>query len=457
MNKVRVFSLQHRPDSKSPWLVKWRVDGRSKTRAFRTKAESEVYRSRLITASGSLEWFDTNTGEPVSWARTTVTYAEVAQAHVARKWKSWSAASRKSYVEAVAISVGLFTSKRAKGRPDRAVLSTALRHHYLPPERARRTEPSPEEVAALAWLQRASLPVADISVGIADISVGIVDDVLDKAAEKLDGTPVAPNTLNRRCAAMNAVFDRAVRHGLIRANPLRNSDWKAETPEIEVDKKKVLSPAECRKAQAHLATLGPVGEMLSVYTGVLWLAGLRPSEATHLRVKQLTLPEKGWVELEATGASVEVGSRWTNSGDRNDQKGLKWRRNGNTRNVPIPPELVGILKKYIEEKNLTGNDLLFTGPRGGALSLSTMDDYWRRTREALFPVGDRLRSTTIGYLRHTNASFLLEAGLSPTEVARRLGHSPDVCLRVYAGFMRGFEEQANARVDTLLAQSQDNY
>jgi integrase len=449
MNKVRVFSLQHRPDSKSPWLVKWRVDDRSRTRAFRTKAESEVYRSRLITASGALERFDPNTGEPASWARTTVTYAEVAQAHVARKWKGWSAASRKSYVEAVSVTVGLLTSKRAKGRPDRSVLSTALRHHYLPPDRARTTEPSPEEVAALAWLQRASLPVADISVGM-------VDDALDEAAEKLDGTPVAPNTLNRRRAAMNAVFERAVRHGLIPANPLLNSDWKAEAPDIEVDKKKVLSPVECRKAQQHLATLGTVGQMLSVYTAVLWLAGLRPSEATHLRVKHLTLPDEGWGGLQAAGASVEVGSRWTDSGERNDQKGLKWRRNGNIRNVPVPPELVGILKKYVEEKNLTGNDLLFVGPKGGALSLSTMDDYWRRTREALFPEGDRLRSTTIGYLRHTNASFLLEAGLSPTEVARRLGHSPDVCLRVYAGFMKGFEEQANARVDTLLSQAQDN-
>ena len=446
MNKVRVFSLQHRPDSKSPWLVKWRVDDRSRTRAFRTKAESEVYRSRLITASGALERFDPNTGEPISWTRTTVTYAEVAQSHAARKWSRWSAASRKSYVEAVAVTVALLTSPRAKGRPDRGVLSTALRHHFLPPESARTTEPSPEEADALAWLQRASVPVADISVDM-------VDATLDQAAKKLDGSPAARNTLNRRRAAMNAVFEHAVRRNVIAANPLNNSDWEAATPSIEVDKNKVLSPAECRKAQQHLATLGPVGQMLSVYTGVLWLAGLRPSEATHLRVKHLTLPDEGWGRLQATGASVEVGARWTDSGDRNDQKGLKWRRNGDTRDVPIPPELVGILKKYVEEKELSGNDLLFTGPRGGALSLSTMDDYWRRTREALFPVGDRLRSTTIGYLRHTNASVLLEAGLSPTEVARRLGHSPDVCLRVYAGFMRGFEEQANARVDSLLATS----
>jgi integrase len=198
------------------------------------------------------------------------------------------------------------------------------------------------------------------------------------------------------------------------------------------------------------AGLGNVGKELSILVGVLWLSGLRLSEATSLKVSDLTLPEEGWGRILVSGASVQVGARWTNSGNRNDDKGLKWRRNGETRDVPIPRERVTLLVGYVKAKDLTSGDLLFPGPTGASLSLSTMDNYWRRTRSSLFADGDPLQQIRMSYLRHTNATVLLDAGVPVTEVARRLGHSPDVCLRIYAGVMSDGQDQANARIDTVL-------
>jgi integrase len=53
-------------------------------------------------------------------------------------------------------------------------------------------------------------------------------------------------------------------------------------------------------------------------------------------------------------------------------------------------------------------------------------------------------------LRHACATMLLNAGVPPKEVARRLGHSVDVLWKVYAGCMDGDEERINRLVEKAL-------
>src|SRR3546814_15668023 len=66
---VAVFSVQRRSGerNKRPWIVRWSLNGRQRSRAFRTKAEAERYRSTLLVAQQSGEAFDELTREPVSW------------------------------------------------------------------------------------------------------------------------------------------------------------------------------------------------------------------------------------------------------------------------------------------------------------------------------------------------------------------------------------------------------
>jgi integrase len=53
--------------------------------------------------------------------------------------------------------------------------------------------------------------------------------------------------------------------------------------------------------------------------------------------------------------------------------------------------------------------------------------------------------------RHLNATFMLNLGIAPAEIAARLGHSVDVLLSVYAGVMTGDRERANAAIEKALA------
>ena len=50
-------------------------------------------------------------------------------------------------------------------------------------------------------------------------------------------------------------------------------------------------------------------------------------------------------------------------------------------------------------------------------------------------------------LRHAAATTWLAAGVPIGEVARRLGHSPEVLLSTYAGVLIGDVDASNARIE----------
>ena len=54
-------------------------------------------------------------------------------------------------------------------------------------------------------------------------------------------------------------------------------------------------------------------------------------------------------------------------------------------------------------------------------------------------------------LRHACATLLLNAGVPPEEVARRLGHSVEVLWKVYAGCLDGDQERINRAIERALA------
>ncbi len=67
-------------------------------------------------------------------------------------------------------------------------------------------------------------------------------------------------------------------------------------------------------------------------------------------------------------ATPEVGSRWSDDGDVRESRCLKGRAEGETRVVPLHPELVEILRDLIDGECLARGDLLFAGERGGPLA-----------------------------------------------------------------------------------------
>ncbi len=91
---VSVYSVQRRAGDrhKRPWITRWSVNGRQRSRSFRTKAEADRFRSGLLVAVQTGEAFDDTTGEPVSWQPLPdqVQAHEWARRWLAEQWPDWA-------------------------------------------------------------------------------------------------------------------------------------------------------------------------------------------------------------------------------------------------------------------------------------------------------------------------------------------------------------------------------
>jgi integrase len=152
------------------------------------------------------------------------------------------------------------------------------------------------------------------------------------------------------------------------------------------------------------------------------------------------------------GDCPRSGTAWTDDGQAHERRGLKHRARTDTRPVPIPPRLVALLQKHVTEHDTAPDGRLFRGLHGGPLSESVYDRWWKLARVQAFTSGQVASPLARRPydLRHAAASLWLNAGVPATEVARRLGHSVAVLLRVYANCIDGGEDGVNNRIGDAL-------
>jgi hypothetical protein len=123
-----------------------------------------------------------------------------------------------------------------------------------------------------------------------------------------------------------------------------------------------------------------------------------------------------------------------------------------TRTIPIPPDLVKLLRAHIRRYGTTPDGRIFQTARGGIIQDSAYSAVWAEARkqaltEAQYraPLGRRPYD-----LRHAAASLWLNSGVPATEVARRAGHGVAVLLKVYAHCIDGQANAANTRINEAL-------
>jgi integrase len=146
-------------------------------------------------------------------------------------------------------------------------------------------------------------------------------------------------------------------------------------------------------------------------------------------------------------------SRYTDSGELWEERNLKRRAEGAVRVVPIPSQLVAILRWHIATFGTTPDGRLFRAKRNGApVGASVYCDAWRRAREVgLSPQQAASPLASDPYdLRHAAVSTWLAAGLSPAKVAERAGHTVDVLLKVYAKVLDGQRDTSNQKIEDVL-------
>ncbi|MGS2613649.1 tyrosine-type recombinase/integrase [Micromonospora sp. LZ34] len=393
--------------------------------------------------------FDEVTGLPeksASEQNRTTWYAH-ARAYAEMKWPSLAAKSRRSAVEAlVTVTTSLVTANR--GAPQDDILREALYSWAFNPNR--QDVPQRREIVdALTWIGRVSRPVSDLA------KADVVRQALTACARKLDGKPAAARTVQRKRATLYNALRFAVEQGLLDYNPLDKIQWKAPEVGETVDRRVVANAGQVEAILTAVPDVVRDGSRFVAFFGCLYYAGLRPSEAASLRRMDCDLPSTGWGRIVLVETNPYAGPSWTETDDGREVRGLKHRGQGETRTIPIPTELVRLIREHLERYGTTPDGRLFQGLRGGPLASSTYDRVWKEARaHALSP---ELAASPLARrpydLRHAAVSLWLNGGVPATEVARRAGHSVAVLLKVYANCIDGEEDAVNDKITRALAAS----
>lgn len=446
---VRLGQIQQRSNQGTPtYIARWRVAGRQKSKSFRTKGLANAFMSDLRQAAKSGEEFDVGTGLPLAMLgaqSSGPSFLEFARSYALRRWNASAARTRETDAYALLSLIPALVAD-APRRPSAEELREVLRAHALLPEK-RRAELTTAQAAALNWLERASLPLSALG------EAHVLRTALDAVSVTFAGAPAGANTVRRKRAVLHHLLEYAVEQKVFSSNPLDEIKWTPPKAVTVVDPRTVVNPAQARQLLDALPKVGRKrGPRLKALFACMYYAALRPEEAADLRLKNCTLPESGWGLVVLERARPQGTKRWTNSGETHESRSLKHRADKETREIPIPPVLVAMLREHIAEYGTAKDGRIFRTGTDGSYSSSAYSYVWQEARKlALTPAQVASSLAARPYdLRHAAVSLWLNAGVPAPEVAKRAGHSVDVLLRVYAKCMDGQQEQINGKINDAL-------
>ncbi|MFF5206627.1 tyrosine-type recombinase/integrase [Streptosporangium sp. NPDC000396] len=428
--------------------VRWTVGNREKSQTFKTKGLAESFLSDLRQKAKNGEAFGLESGLPLSMieVKDARTWYSLAVAYVQAWWPHAAAKTREGMTETLACVTPVLVNDLPDRPDDEDIRRTLLDYSFLPEDR--RPAPTPKVRQVLRWLEAASLPLNSLEdpkharAGLEAISL------------RLDGKAAAASTYRRKRAVFHHVLEYAVELGELSANPMHRVKFRKVKANGEIDRRSVINPEQARELLVAVTYAGRSrGPMMAAMFACMYFAALRPAEASGLRKANCHLPKTGWGTLTLETTRPESKKRYTDSGESNDERGLKHRDEKATRVVPIPPELVAILRDHIDRYGVAEDGRLFRTGTGQTFSGSAVSMVWKQARSYAF-TPDQVASPLAQRpydLRHAAVSLWLNAGVHAPEVAQRAGHGVDVLLKVYAKCIDGQHEIANKRILEALA------
>jgi integrase len=244
-----------------------------------------------------------------------------------------------------------------------------------------------------------------------------------------------PTTVRSLHATLSAVFNDAVRKGVLRVNPCKYT----ERPRKPHNDMVVLDEGEAAVFLGHCSTMrnGTI-----FYFGLE--TGMRPEEYLALR----------WRDLTGSEVSIQQVVQFNRKGGGYVFKEPKTHRS--RRRVPISESLRMALVTHRREQNehrlkMKGtwfnHDLIFPDTIGRPLPLNNL------TRRYLGPILDKCKfgkAISPYSLRHSCATLLLMKGANPKTVADRLGHASVVqTLDTYSHVLPHIQSDATAMLDEM--------
>ncbi|MFI9775743.1 tyrosine-type recombinase/integrase [Streptomyces sp. NPDC051956] len=445
---VRIWAVRQRKNRKQASAeLRWKTGDTPHSQTIQTKTLAEGRRAELLRAVHAGEPFDEETGVPVKELRdrNDVSWYQHALDCIAMKWPHSPGSTRRTLAEAMATVTPVLV-KDTKGMANARTVRAALYSWAF--NMNRRDEEPPADVAkVLDWFERKSLPTSALSDRMR------VRTALDALTKKLDGTTAAASTICRKRAIFHNALGYAVDADRLPANPLPQIQWKApEQVADEVDPACVPGPRQTATLLSAVRAQGPRGRRMVAFFGCMYFAAARPAEVIGLRLADCDLPPRGWGTLRLRKTRPRSGSAWTDTGESHDRRGLKHRPRKAVRVVPIPPDLVALVRWHVTAYGVSPDCRLFRTLRGGIIQDTGYGEVWAEARRrALFPAQYASTLAKRPYdLRHAAVSTWLSSGVEPQAVAQRAGHSVAVLFRVYAKCLDGAAATANARIEAAL-------
>ena len=161
----------------------------------------------------------------------------------------------------------------------------------------------------------------------------------------------------------------------------------------------------------------PMHHTMTVAASALTVTTRRPAVAV----------KSGWGHLIFADSSPARGKAYTDDGQVHEHRGLKGRTKGRrsprgrrpVRKVPIPPELVELLRAHIETFGVAPDGRLFRSMNGNPLQPSSWWQIWQKVRGASLtpqqPASPLMKRPCD--LRHPGITWRLNSGVPATEVA----------------------------------------
>ena len=206
------------------------------------------------------------------------------------------------------------------------------------------------------------------------------------------------------------------------------------------------------------ATIGTTqGPRFRAFYGCMYHGLMRPSEVAALTVGACELPAEGWGWLTISDASITVGRAYTDDGLVHEHRGLKGRTRGRpnararkpTRRVPIPPELVTMLREHIASVRHRARWRIFRSKQGNPIQASSWSQVWAKVRAAALDDeqhGSPLMARPYD-LRHAGVTRRLNERMPQASVAAWAGHSVEVLTRIYTHVITGQDDALIAQMD----------
>jgi integrase len=256
-------------------------------------------------------------------------------------------------------------------------------------------------------------------------------------AEMQSEKKLSPRVVRYTNTILKSAFGYAVKQDILFKNPAKM----VELPKLIKREMVVLTKDEAIK----LLDVSQKERLATLFSFLL-ATGCRPSEAIGLKWQDLSF-DRNTVEIKRVIVWQRTGGSW----EFCQPKTAKSRRT-----IPLPVSLVKEVKRHRirqqkERLKLGSNwqdfDLIFPSQVGTPLTMGRITRVFQRIKTD----AEITKNLRLYDLRHSTASFLLQANVNPKVVSERLGHSTiTLTLDVYSHVLPTMQEQATEHLEEMI-------